>query len=44
MGNMAEVAEVVEDEVSEAVIETKTMRMREVNLLEEVDEVIKETM
>ena len=43
--NSAEVVEeVAEDEVSEAVIETRTMRMREVNLLEEVDEVIEETM
>lgn len=43
--NTAEVVEeVAEDEVSEAVTETRTMRMREVNLLEEVDEVIEETM
>ena len=43
--NTAEVVEeVAEDEVSEAVTETRTMRTREVNLLEEVDEVIEETM
>ena len=43
--NSAEVVEeVAEDEVSEAVTETRTMRTREVNLLEGVDEVIEETM